>query len=365
MVIMELCEFCNPEGISTGKCHICNNELNKLPEMEKKAEVLLKGCKNFSISTLIPKAWLEHEEDIFDFGMDGQESIKSRINNHLSKILAKKTGCRYARDGECKLIFEMRTGNVNLEYNELFVFGRYKKLEAGISQSIWLCKKCSGRGCIKCDGKGRNYLSIEEIIGKPMKEAADASKFTLHASGREDVDATNSAGRPFVIELSKAKNREIDLNAVKDSINKSGKVSVHDLRIVPREFSEIVTESHFDKEYEAEVEFDKDMTENDFKKIDVLQGAILEQRTPARVAHRRADLVRKRKIIELESFVNLHNQRCGTFRILAEAGTYIKELISGDNGRTQPSIAGVLGFGAKCTKLNVSKIYDCFLDDCK
>ena len=51
-----------------------------------------------------------------------------------------------------------------------------------------------------------------------------------------------------------------------------------------------------------------------------------------------------------------------TFLIKAEAGTYIKELISSDEKRTTPSFAEVLGFGAKCTKLNVSRIEDGFLD---
>jgi tRNA pseudouridine synthase 10 len=53
-----------------------------------------------------------------------------------------------------------------------------------------------------------------------------------------------------------------------------------------------------------------------------------------------------------------------TLLITAEAGTYIKELVSGDGGRTEPSITGVLGMKALCKKLEVTEIEDGFLDLC-
>jgi len=40
----------------------------------------------------------------------------------------------------------------------------------------------------------------------------------------------------------------------------------------------------------------------------------------------------------------------------AEAGTYIKELISGDEGNTEPSLADVLGAEANCVQLDVTWI---------
>ena len=66
--------------------------------------------------------------------------------------------------------------------------------------------------------------------------------------------------------------------------------------------------------------------------------------------HRRADLVRHRKVKHIEP-ANL--QENGTLIIKAEAGTYIKESISGDNGRTKPSVAELLKTSAVCTRLAV------------
>ena len=44
------------------------------------------------------------------------------------------------------------------------------------------------------------------------------------------------------------------------------------------------------------------------------------------------------------------------FKIKSIGGTYIKELASGDSGRTTPSLTGILGVGLKCVELDVLEI---------
>jgi tRNA pseudouridine synthase 10 len=45
--------------------------------------------------------------------------------------------------------------------------------------------------------------------------------------------------------------------------------------------------------------------------------------------------------------------RHATVEIHGAGGLYIKELVSGDEGRTEPSLAGLLGVGAEVTALDV------------
>jgi tRNA pseudouridine synthase 10 len=61
--------------------------------------------------------------------------------------------------------------------------------------------------------------------------------------------------------------------------------------------------------------------------------------------------VRERKVVAIE----LLSTEDGRFlvEVVGEAGLYIKELISGDAGRTQPSLAGILGKNAQVTSLDV------------
>lgn len=84
--------------------------------------------------------------------------------------------------------------------------------------------------------------------------------------------------------------------------------------------------------------------------IEKLEGVNLAQRTPERVAHRRADLVRRRKVIETRD-ASVESDDTGViaveFTLRCESGTYVKETVHGDDGRTQPSIASLIK--AKCT----------------
>ncbi len=363
-----LCAFCNAANKNRyppGDCFICANTLDQLDALIKDAaeKVINEHCSTFCISTRLPDEWLVREEELWDREVLFVQSIKNIINKKIIEEMARQTGLRYdAGDGEIRIIFELKKGRTKTYRENLFVFGRYKKQKANISQSRWICMRCHGRGCKKCEQKGKHYVSVEELIGEPLKKEAAAANYSLHASGREDVDATNTAGRPFVLEIINPNNTRMNLEAVKNEINAGGSVEVGELKRVRRSAVELVANSHFDKEYEATIELGHEVTGEDIKKIESLSGALIEQRTPERVAHRRADLIRKRRVKKVA--VLKHDKNHATIRVFAEAGTYIKELISGDQERTKPSIAELLGTTAKCMSLEVTEIKDEFLDLC-
>jgi tRNA pseudouridine synthase 10 len=50
---------------------------------------------------------------------------------------------------------------------------------------------------------------------------------------------------------------------------------------------------------------------------------------------------------------SLTDTRTATIEIHGEGGLYVKELVSGDEGRTEPSLAGELGVDATVTALDV------------
>jgi tRNA pseudouridine synthase 10 len=80
-------------------------------------------------------------------------------------------------------------------------------------------------------------------------------------------------------------------------------------------------------------------------------GSTIRQETPQRVLKRRADRVRPKRILELDA--TLVGPCELELRLLTEAGTYVKELVSGDGGRTEPSIAGFLGVPTTVAELDV------------
>ncbi len=75
------------------------------------------------------------------------------------------------------------------------------------------------------------------------------------------------------------------------------------------------------------------------------------QETPQRVTHRRADITRTRAVYDAEG--ELTDDRHAELRIHGEGGLYVKELVSSDEGRTEPSLAGLLDTDAVVTALDV------------
>lgn len=362
-----LCTMCNATNANSynqGDCFVCNNELENIDNMVKQAceMIVNENCESFAISTKLPDKWLIREEELWDKKLSNVESLKNSVNRKLIKSITELSGKKYDPiDGEIRVVFDFNKNKLKNTIANRFIFGKYKKNIAGISQSRWVCKKCNGTGCANCNETGKNYVSVEEKIGEVFKKHSKCSSYVIHASGREDVDVINIAGRAFVLELFNVKNMKFDLKRIADEVNQEKHVEIEKLKLVNRAAVELISNSHFDKEYEAEIETEKNLVKDDLKPI--IDGMILlNQRTPIRVAHRRSDLIRQRQIKNI--VIDAHNENKLKIRILAEAGTYIKEFITGDEGRTKPSITSLLNCKAKCLNLKVIKIHDEFFDLC-
>ena len=75
-----------------------------------------------------------------------------------------------------------------------------------------------------------------------------------------------------------------------------------------------------------------------------------------RVLHRRSLLTREKLIYKVKAeFINQHYF---VLHVLASAGTYIKEFVHGDLGRTVPSIGSLLDSEADILQLDVAQVYD-------
>ncbi len=349
----------------TSECHICSGALEQIDGLVQGATKKAKKFewKTFSVSSSFPKQSFINEQQVADLLSPGHyTSLKNSANALLAKKISQQTGKKnIQRQADANFGFNFITTQSSAEPSPIHIFGHYIKLSRSHCQSKWHCSKCGGKGCDSCKGTGKNYPSVEEEIGNVLKEEFLAKGFTLHASGREDVDVRAiGTGRPFVMELSFPKKRQADLKALEQQFSENENVQAIGMRIVQRHFIDAICSSHFDKTYSAVVSAQRPFTKNDEKKAESLSGRFILQQTPKRVLARRADMKRKRKITEISAKAlksgKLH------MAITAEAGTYIKELISSDSGRTKPSITEVLGCKASCDELDVVAIHDYFLE---
>jgi tRNA pseudouridine synthase 10 len=98
----------------------------------------------------------------------------------------------------------------------------------------------------------------------------------------------------------------------------------------------------------------------DLKKLSGMKNLELQQKTPIRVLHRRPNSIRSRTVYEMNAepiskdqlnhFEDLdtdldsnETQQVFRLRLTTQAGTYVKEFIHGDFGRTSPNLREILG----------------------
>jgi tRNA pseudouridine synthase 10 len=165
-------------------------------------------------------------------------------------------------------------------------------------------------------------------------------------------------GRPFVIEISKPKKRFLDLKTLEVAVNANaaGKVEVSGFRFTNRDVVRRLKKGESaQKEYRVLIDFEDAISEEGLRLLEEqLSGISIKQQTPLRVLHRRADLVREKYIYEVK--VKKVSLKRAEMKIRCQGGLYVKELVSGDEGRTTPNVSELLGNRAKPLKLDVLKV---------
>ena len=81
----------------------------------------------------------------------------------------------------------------------------------------------------------------------------------------------------------------------------------------------------------------------------------IKQITPIRVLHQRSLKEREKQIISLKEIEKI-NEHFIVIEIIASAGTYIKEFINGDLGRTYPNLGSLLNCECDILQLDVEEI---------
>ena len=347
----------------SGTCWVCGNFFDSVPAWADRVVEALEGIEfsTFLVGCRVPPLIAENEEMVWsDLSLADPEPFKSEVNREVGKAVSARIGkAADTKKPEVVVILDPIKSSVEVQIHSLFFYGRYQKFERGIPQTHWDCRACRGKGCEKCNFTGAQYLdSVEELIGRPVIEAFDAENAVLHGAGREDIDARMvGTGRPFILEVVAPKKRSIDLAALEAEINRTadGRVSVALKRWADRSEVETLKSNKAHKKYRILVEVDGGLSADEFAKaLDSLKGVTIQQRTPERVAHRRADKVRERRVLD----ISLAGEQDGRFvvEVLGEAGLYIKELVSGDSGRTTPSLAEILKRKAHVTSLDVTQV---------
>lgn len=298
----------------------------------------------------------------------------------------------------------------------IYLYGYYTKARRDISQSPFVVKKETYSEEDKKKAKKATETlglsSVEQEICGPVErllgvstqnDVKDSStKYGMckfHASGREDMDVRmllrpNTIGRPFCIQLIDALNpvrsqEQLDelvkkINHTSTSMNRDkfahyasdlwhgqsplGVGISNNFTMAPaKAFSNLQADT------ESKVKFygcycwsekKLPLASNNVseKTMDITTQLLpniklpitIHQKTPLRVLHRRANIIRERKVLQVKAIrIDDHHFR---LELSTEAGTYVKEFVHGDLRRTIPSIASLAGCKTNLLELDCEGI---------
>ena len=285
----------------------------------------------------------------------------------------------------------VRGTSLGLVRSAVYVKGRYCKYLRGLSQTPWFldgARKALGSGePVPAPGGSAGsssgsvgapagaaleeaLTSVEEKLGEPIARAFSGSTaqgcamavhgglpeqqlqpplFTFHAAGREDVDVRMlGGGRPFMIELNACRPALAPLSVFERARCEIGG-ACSAMLLAPALKSELAylavgSEGKL-KRYCALVWTSAPLTSQAhlnalLAPLAAPTGLSISQPTPVRVLHRRSLLSRTRRV-----FAGAGLRLAPHFFLLhlgTSAGTYVKEFVHGDLGRTRPCLADVM-----------------------
>lgn len=361
-------------------CRLCRNIL--LPEsILKIAESAVEAARgyefdHFLIGTGVDPTMADKEDEFrARFNLQTGEAFKANLNRLVGKQL-NHWWAKPVQYTSPDLMFVVQLHQsrylIDISSNSLFLKARYQKLVRNIPQTRWDCYECHGHKrdrdgniCTVCNGTGLMYPeSIESLVGNPVLEEAMGTDVFFHGAGREDFDARClGEGRPFIVEVRSPKRRYLDFLGLSQKIEQSTEGRI---KVTPFELStkaEVVQYKNLSeflpKIYQALVYTPVFIDEVEFNaKLKVIQekiiNKVIKQRTPNRVVHRRADKTRDKQVFAIEGKF-LDPVHCW-FEIKTQGGTYIKELISGDEGRTTPSFSAIFERPMTCVELDIIEV---------
>ena len=323
------------EPVNVKKCYICGNKLDMLiNELTIKCLELLKDrdFKSLLVGVERNSAYEEREKEVVSvLGIDSWESIRREIKREVGKRLHLFTNTEPSfREPDVLLVLNLDTQEVRIKSSQIFLKGYYLKLGRYISQRWWYSK----------DGGLKYKVSVEGVAEK-LISVFSGDSVLIHAAGREDSDARMlGSGRPLIIEIINPRKRKYELEEVNNALhNEWVKIKITSTSSL-KEIEE-VKKARRPKIYRVIAYTPEGLDEEELKKIEEkLSNSIIYQRTPKRILRRKKDVLRKRTIHKL--IARRLSKHLIELIIMCESGLYVKEVITGDEGRTNPSVSALL-----------------------
>jgi len=333
-------------------CYVCGSKLDEIIlELSDKAVKSLKesGIKVSSFLVGV-KAGSDIEkrqnEVIGVLGLDTWESVRREVKRLVGKAITRELSLTPDfTNPDVIVVLDLTERKVELRIPPLILGGRYVKLGRFISQMPW----------IRSNGSRKYRLSIYEVCEDVLR-AFNGAGLVLHAAGREDVDARALGdGRPLALEIKEATTKDFPQGEVKAlELKREPWIHIVLNSKASREYVRLIKTAPARKTYRAVIFSSSKLSKDDLQKIESLSHQIISQRTPTRVLKRKKDIVRRRRVYEINA--TLISEHVIEVLLRVDGGLYVKEFVDGDDGRTTPSFSEVTGKPMRVVLLDVLEV---------
>ena len=283
-----------------------------------------------------------------------QSDDNSKIKIYLDLLLKEDSSTLYEEINK-NISPKTLIDNFNLEYKieitPFYICGNYIKLDREIGQTQF-----------SKNGIKLSLSSVDEELKNFFKNIFlnDSNDLIFSAGGREDRDVRMlGEGREFIYAVYNAKKHyNLDFYSINVKLNNTlKKVKVKNLRPCDKKYFVKLknTENEKMKIYSAFVWSKQDIDNELYQNINKVENLKITQITPLRVLHKRV-LKSREKIIYKLNIKEIINPHFMILEVKSSAGTYIKEFINGDLGRTCPSLCDIIGKECDIIQLDVEDI---------
>ncbi|KAI8337634.1 hypothetical protein BC941DRAFT_425805 [Chlamydoabsidia padenii] len=235
--------------------------------------------------------------------------------------------------------------SLTLIHDPVLTGGRYNKYSRQCSQTPWVV-----------GGKRLTELSVSDCIVGVFKKHHQCEDIKFVTAGREDADVRMlGTGRPFYCTLINPRRAVLsskEYEEMEAEINNAPTchaVKVRHIQNINSNDTQHIKDGEETKRktYQALVWFSQPLTDEIVDRCNKKgsQPFVTDQKTPIRVFQRRGAGTRTKTIhhMTLTKVDGDDNSQFGVLNLNTQAGTYIKEFVHGDLGRSQPNLATISG----------------------
>ncbi|KAA6393199.1 MAG: putative tRNA pseudouridine synthase [Streblomastix strix] len=302
-----------------------------------------------------------------DMQFFSNQLIKNILHNHPIELLKSQNyippPSMELQPNKCVRI------QISCGHDPILLGGSYLKYSRELPQTPWNIN--DSEDGLESDRPTYDSSVQEEIEKIVVPLFKPKGKCFFHSAGREDVDVRmlpgsedqNKIGRKFIFEITQPRYPSVSnsvLAHVTQIINSNQLIEIHSFRPVSKlEFTQLKDGAiNKKKVYQALIWVKEAQTQERINRILSQSPPLtLSQLTPLRVLHRRT-LASREKIIYSMKLTHFIAPHFFILQIITSAGTYVKEFVHSDLGRTQPNVGSLLGTDSDILQLDVLDILE-------